>query len=279
MLWRILIASLLVSLGCSSSSERCSDEAFTCFDSCCTPFEPTGLDDSCEPICPTGTSVVDRCAPAPSCSGCDAGIPFLECFRGDCCDPVELTDLIIDGCNARCPSGSSTSCTPAPSCDAPEWDECTTNSDCELAAAGCCLPCGEVGLSDVRGINESQRDEYFSDVCPEGAACPPCAPPPFPWLQATCNAGRCEAVDVRELPITECTRDEECRLRVTQCCECGGDVRPEALIAIAGTREGFEGYEALVCDLGMSCGGCLTPPPDSHEAYCNSGVCDVRAVP
>ena len=79
---------------------------------------------------------------------------------------------------------------------------------------------------------------------------------------------------MRTLELSACSSDADCRLRVTSCCECGGDTNPDALIAIRSDVEAD--YMALVCDA-TDCDLCAPVYPDSMEAFCaDDGHCDTR---
>ncbi len=272
--------ALLLLAGCSSAHTRddCPGVTGSCMDPCCTTsVEPT-FDAACRAVCPSGTRFVDRCAPDPSCARPDSGQcqrdggPIGCCYGGPCCD--EQTDY--DVCTESCPPGFSQRCVPDPAARcAPSWLACEEPSDCSLAPAGCCLPCDEVTLDDVDAVNRTGQADHRAAVCPEGAACPPCAPPETPHLIATCATRQCAAIDLRQHPVTACTRDDECRIRVPDCCECGADTRVERLIAV---RAG-SAIDALVCDSLSACRGCAPVYPDAVEAYCAAdGHCAVRPV-
>jgi hypothetical protein len=58
-------------------------------------------------------------------------------------------------------------------------------------------------------------------------------------------------------------------VRVTGCCECGGDTA--SLIAINSSRA--SDYAALVCDGNVECALCLPAYPETAAATCQSGHC------
>ncbi len=261
--------------------DECPEIVGSCMTRCCESAGRPTFDADCNPTCPSGTSLIDRCAPAPECacmSGEDAGP--LTCWGGPCCDDL----LRVPGCAAECPAGysaSPTECTPDPAalCAEP-WLACDEPSDCVLAPAGsCCARCDSLALEDVIAIDGAQSSAYYASVCPEGLSCPPCVPAENPSLQTTCDAGRCEAFDVRRLELSACTSDAECRLRVPDCCECGADTSASRLIAIHVDEGGA--YVSLVCGPSdAACPPCGAVYPDTVEAYCAAdGHCDVRAVP
>jgi hypothetical protein len=151
------------------------------------------------------------------------------------------------------------------------WAVCARNSDCTLAPDSCCGVCGMPSVEDVDAVNEDRLDEHFRDVCPIPGACPACLTQDNPDLHATCASGVCRALDIRRDAVSACQTDDDCRLRVKGCCECGGD----GLIAMNGSKE--SGYGALVCDPMQPCPACAPIYPDDREARCgNDGHCEVR---
>ncbi len=158
-----------------------------------------------------------------------------------------------------------------------DWARCAVNSDCVLRADSCCAPCGAPGLDDVDAVHQARTEEHFRDVCPSPTPCPLCPVANNPDLLATCEAWACEAVDIRRHFASTCASDDDCRLRVAGCCECGGSTAPADLIAIAWLGEA--GYRQLVCDPEQACPECAPVYPDEVEAWCASdGHCDIRAA-
>lgn len=156
-----------------------------------------------------------------------------------------------------------------------DWEACELNSDCALTAASCCGVCGEPALGDVDAVNRQRLEQHLEDVCPEPQPCPKCAVATNPDLHATCDDGACLALDIRDHHASACSTDDDCRLRVTGCCECGGSTASWDLIAIRG--DGEAAYEALVCDPEEACDACAPVYPADVEAYCaTDGHCATR---
>lgn len=270
-----------------------------CVDVCCDRVTEA----ICGDPCPRGTVESFACVPDDRCVGRDGGPfpvdggplpedagpddtgticaptdPGPTCYAVDdpCClaDPVFPT--LTRDCRYRCPEGTAfdVSCMPDPSCE-PET-ECEQPSECTTTAVECCAPCREHELEDVTGIRRDAESTYRDALCEDVGACPPCAPPPAPYLIATCNARACTAIDTRRLLLSQCSRDEECRVRATECCECGADTSPENLIALRIDGEGD--YLNLVCDDDAICDDCVPTYPDTHEAFCDAGTCAVRRI-
>jgi hypothetical protein len=148
----------------------------------------------------------------------------------------------------------------------PDWAACELHSDCVLAADSCCGTCGEPVLGDVDAVNHRLEQEHFSDVCPEPVPCPSCPFSRNPDLHATCDDRVCLALDIREHSVSVCDSDDDCRLRVTGCCECGGSTEPWDLISLR--RDGETAYQELVCDAGQGCDDCLPSYPSNVVAVC-----------
>jgi hypothetical protein len=179
--------------------------------------------------------------------------------------PLLVCGLFIASCSVQTGSG------------VPDWAVCSANGDCTLASSGCCPGCGAQTLADVDGVNKHDLAVHIHDVCPQPAYCPKCATASNPNLLATCSAGACVAVDVRQESATACTADADCRLRTTGCCECGGSLAPNELIAINTGKEAA--YEALLCDAHTVCPDCGPIYPTTVQAFCApNGHCAVRTV-
>jgi hypothetical protein len=180
-----------------------------------------------------------------------------------------LALAVVSACGKSEPGTSDGSGKPA------DWGRCVTNSDCVLASSGCCDACGEPALDDVDAVNAELADEHFADVCPSPSPCPLCPVARNPDLHATCSDDACVAFDIRKHPSSNCSADDECRLRVTGCCECGGSTAAWDLIAINPRSEGE--YQKLVCDADQACATCAPVYPTDVEAFCESdGHCATR---
>ena len=213
-------------------------------------------------------------------SGADCGpIGLPTCVQGDCCRDPRPGEFVPGTCTPTCPAGTvdQALCDPAPGCGG-GFDFCEENADCTLALNECCHPCGMGELENFDAIHTSQTDAHRASVCPEEMPCPLCATMPNPNIGATCDdTMRCVGFDVRTLPLAQCEVDTDCKLRVQQCCECGGDTSPEALIAIR--VDGEIDYQGLVCSGDFGCPECAPSYPDTHQAYCRAGVCVVDFAP
>jgi len=176
-----------------------------------------------------------------------------------------------------CGCGKSASDDDAPDAGtASSWSACAVNSECVLAPSSCCSPCGKPGLSDVDAINQARSAEHGEDVCPSPTSCPACATELNPDLHATCDGSRCRALDIRAQDASACTADDDCRVRATGCCECGGVTDAYALIAINTSEETL--YSDLVCDPGRACPACAPVYPAGVTAVCAAdGHCAVQA--
>lgn len=163
--------------------------------------------------------------------------------------------------------GGSDAAQDAGAIDAGEPRSCAQPSECVIVSVGCCTVCGTPTSSDVTAIRRDAlpaRRERCKDV-----GCPACAESPNPSLIATCDAGRCEVVDLQQVPaVSACLEDDDCRVRATACCECGADTSPYALIAIA--VEGEAALTSFVCDRpSQACPECAPIYPDAVSASCD----------
>ncbi|MCB9636755.1 MAG: hypothetical protein H6721_31980 [Sandaracinus sp.] len=285
-LWHASLVFLAVGFGCAKSSEPGEDcppatAEGACYDACCAYLGEATRTATCGFECRSGR-LIDRCAPTPECSVdggmcvTDAG-PLPICRGGACCDQERTAGFDPVTCSVSCPSGFSTSCMvdPAAFC-APTFDApCTDNTQCTLAIDDCCGGCGMPTLDDFDPILITQADAHRAAVCTDPTPiCPGCAVMPNPNLGATCSMSRCTEFDVRALALSACTRDEDCRLRVADCCECGGDTSPFALIAIRNDAEGR--YTDLVCPNDIGCPECAPAYPADVSAFCaDDGHCAV----
>jgi hypothetical protein len=157
----------------------------------------------------------------------------------------------------------------------PDWRTCSEPSDCVLVANSCCGVCGPPELEDRDAVNKSRTDEHFQEVCPEPQPCPECVEEFNPYLVATCEQQSCIGYDVRRESFTECETDADCRVRVRECCECGGTTDPYSLIAIA--QDGEAAYTDLVCGGPVDCPACEPVYPDNATAVCgDAGHCEVE---
>jgi hypothetical protein len=147
-------------------------------------------------------------------------------------------------------------------------------SDCILRSASCCGQCGAATRGDAIAVNVAHQSDYASSVCGTGTACPECASPQDPTLGASCQSGKCAVVDLQVLPLTECQSDSDCRIRTRDCCECGGNVSLESLIAIRNDAEAA--YAAIACDPGQGCDDCMPVYPVGATAACFGGRCTVN---
>ncbi|MCS6797813.1 MAG: hypothetical protein NZ898_04680 [Myxococcota bacterium] len=157
----------------------------------------------------------------------------------------------------------------------PDVASCTRVSECVLVPRTCCGDCGEPRRGDALALHRDHVEANRREACAGIAGCPPCIASPDPTLRATCEASRCEVVDLQALPLTECSRAEECRIRTKDCCECGGETSRGSLIAIRADREAD--YARLACDEGAAtaCPRCAPAYPGEAMAGCVEGRCVV----
>ena len=158
---------------------------------------------------------------------------------------------------------------------------CREPSECVLAISDCCGPCGRPSLADYDAIHVSEQEAHRMMVCTDpDPICPGCAAMPNPNLGATCarDTGRCEGFDLERHDVSVCRRDDDCIVRVPDCCACGADTSPYRLVALNRTKVGD--FTAMVCDSTAVCAACEPTYPANVEAYCDdaSGRCRVRML-
>ena len=154
---------------------------------------------------------------------------------------------------------------------------CSSNTDCEVVPVSCC-GCGTGPVANYTAIN-GKYDAQYSQRCSavDCAGCPPIAVDPNNptfYYVPTCQAGRCEVVDLRTTDITACSSASDCSLRAgTACCPgCSGT--PVALNIKNASK-----LSSLVC--GSEPTGCLACLPDfsNYSAACSNGRCSVELGP
>ena len=154
---------------------------------------------------------------------------------------------------------------------------CDEPSDCTWVQSRC--SCFSLELDDVTALNREFRARFVGPACESR-----CKLTESPYLVATCRAARCEVIDVRADPVSaSCSTPADCRLRVRDCCECGGDARDDRVIALPPAR--FADYQTLVCDEpDPVCDACLPtyPPTEGFgpivQVGCDDGHCTAAAV-
>lgn len=151
---------------------------------------------------------------------------------------------------------------------------CAGPSECRVLPQSCCGSCGAAVRGDALAIHEDDVDAHRSMVC-DALVCPPCFTPEDPTLVGACVASACTLVDLQQRDdITACTTDDECRVRTSDCCECGGTTDPDAAIAVRVDAE--QPLSALICDADVGCPECLPAPPPGLIAACISGRCELQ---
>jgi hypothetical protein len=151
---------------------------------------------------------------------------------------------------------------------------CKRNADCVVVQESCCGTCGAPTRGDAVALNIDEQAAFRSGACGSGTGCPACAPLFIdPTLVATCRQAHCEIVDLHEHPMTACTEDASCRIRVPDCCECGGDTSMGRLIGLNVENA----YTTLVCSPSQSCPECAPFYPPEVTVACNTaGFCEVH---
>lgn len=152
---------------------------------------------------------------------------------------------------------------------APEGSECQAPHECALVPRGNCPVCGRPTLNDVRAVGP----EELARVRAAPATCAACETEPNPDLFATCEAGRCVAVDVRQDQVSACDADSECVVTEPDCCAC----HPGWVAVRAGSQGDF--YRRQCGDQPI-CSPCERHGAPAHLlARCLEGHCAVVEEP
>ncbi|MCS6799920.1 MAG: hypothetical protein NZ898_15635 [Myxococcota bacterium] len=144
---------------------------------------------------------------------------------------------------------------------------CSGPSECVLLPRTCCGRCGLPTPGDMIALHRSQADAYQREVC-DGVACPECAGTPDPYLIATCREGRCVALDLRDEPITSCSRHDECVVATNRCCGCPNE-HSNNVLAYNPSRGSLH---AFLCDGDVACRPCAGTEM-WWGAWCDAGRC------
>jgi hypothetical protein len=153
---------------------------------------------------------------------------------------------------------------------------CDKHSDCMLVQSRCA--CAYLARADVTAFNRRFQDRLTVPACAQR-----CQILPSPYLIPSCEAERCQVIDIREHVVSECENVADCALRVRECCECGGNTATDAVIALP--RANFAAYQALVCDdAAPVCRACSPSYPPTEgvgliaRMSCRNGHCAAEAL-
>ena len=188
-----------------------------------------------------------------------------------CSDDADEPDAAVTGgSGGRRPDASAGSGGGEPDVDASAdlW-ACEVSSDCMIVPESCCGACGTPTRGDAIAIARNKASDWNAVACPGDLECPTCDAVIDPTLVARCSAQTCVLVDLQQHRATECTSDDQCRVRTPDCCECNGDTHEGRLLAVASENA----YRDLVCDPQQACDGCAPVYPEEATATCQSGRC------
>ncbi|MCB9595356.1 MAG: hypothetical protein H6719_21735 [Sandaracinaceae bacterium] len=148
--------------------------------------------------------------------------------------------------------------------------ECDDATDCRMRPRGCCPACGVPELADVTAVAAGAPED--PDRCAE-STCPACETEPNPNLFATCQAGHCVVVDVRQDSLSLCATDADCAVIRPDCCAC----RPGYVAVSAGAEAD---YYRRQCGEVPLCSPCEPHAiPASQVGRCVEGHCAVVEAP
>jgi hypothetical protein len=159
---------------------------------------------------------------------------------------------------------------------------CTGPGKCSLVPKTCCgNPCGAPTPATYESVTKGSEGAHHNLVC--GSSPPECpaygcpAPLPEASVMALCRGTtlRCEAVDIREDPVSACATDDDCVLHYSSCCQpCEAPLTD--LVALAKTQ--IESFRKYVCVGDEVCSKCMTYYPAGMTAYCEPATkhCGVK---
>jgi hypothetical protein len=215
----------------------------------------------------------DTCTLPKESGPCEAAIPaWWHNPATGVCEP-----FIYGGCGGNANNFPSLeACQMACSGGQPDMDACAAPGECVLLGASCCGPCDPANVRSFVAVNYMATGAYMhARGCDavDCAACPPVSEPEttLQYFIATCEAGRCRVVDIRQNEATSCTSHTDCVLRDgANCCE-GCD--SQGFVSV--NRSGA--LEKLVCHPTFtSCPPCGPVVPSNLAPFCTSGHCGVR---
>jgi len=150
---------------------------------------------------------------------------------------------------------------------------CTTGDDCVVIPSSCCGSCGAATPTDMVAVRKDKVSAARAARC-TGVGCPACFMEQSANLQARCVSGKCQAFDVRADAVSACSGPNDCKLRMAECCECGGT----HVIAIASSKEAA--YTSAVCPASPSCAKCAPTYPMFTVAVCDAKTshCSVEMI-
>ncbi len=149
---------------------------------------------------------------------------------------------------------------------------CSSSSDCQVVARGCCPPCRDLndqGTTRYRpgAFTAAQAAERARTCGVKSVKCAKCAEPGLePSYLPVCESGRCQLLDVRTSAMSACTSDAECSLRPSTCCGCQSQ-------PVAVSTHGFKLFREAVCEPGLDCSACAIPNYGGVSAVCVDGHC------
>jgi hypothetical protein len=266
--------STLVPLGCMDAEGGCGDAETLAYNSAGSVFwfsstciPPDFTDCSMQDETVPGCSIWDFCSNDWGLCEDNGGVcwPLLE--SRPCPDGYEYNNppaacLSEDGLEGSC-------------CEPVGVEECQSNDDCAIVAAGCCS-CGlwEEEFTVIAAGDLTAYEEELQKNC-AGVACEPC-PPSIPDFQAfaVCDAGACELRTAKNNCIrfanAACRPSEE---MASNGCpsnwgDCGCSFMPDELCPEGSAPMECE-TDSLGCPASCVCEGPMPSPelPDEPEMY------------
>lgn len=161
----------------------------------------------------------------------------------------------------------------------PAATTCTEPSQCGLYPADCCGDCGAFTPDHVVAYNIDWIGEHAQPGCVD-MSCPKCArdEEEFPQRQyqlvATCEKRTCVVKKLDHMPITQCTRDDQCVVATPRCCACDWSN------AVAVRKDKQDELRKLACTTssqGVGCPACAKTGGLPH-VECKKGRCALKLL-
>lgn len=151
---------------------------------------------------------------------------------------------------------------------------CQTPNDCVLVPTSCCGSCDLDAAVPMSAYNGDWIEEHGQPGC-DGAGCPRCAvsedwaPQQQGQLIAACEAHRCVVKDLDHMPMTACSKDEQCVVATPRCCACTWNN------SVAVRADAAAKLNRLVCAPGTGCPACAQVG-HKPKVECAKGRCQLR---
>ncbi|HEU4405645.1 MAG TPA: hypothetical protein VFS43_10175 [Polyangiaceae bacterium] len=162
--------------------------------------------------------------------------------------------------------GAGAAGSPATACPGP--------GTCALVDKVCCgNVCGKPAPGGYHAIPSSAVEGYEDQLCPDplpSACFVECATQLNPDLQAFCEGGACQVVEISKHALSACQSNDECALDYGSCCGVCGAGDPLQLVAVRADKRAE--LKAQLCSQGVACPKCIVGFPPGYVATCDQAA-------